>query len=114
MNFSGVKLPVTLLPSEAVPTSFEVILPLTFLATVPRVAVSLPPLTAVAADEKPPSAVMMARTRPAASTANGVLDFLSAEKHVCVPLLIDPSSSGGDVRGQGVATHPYDGLSAAG
>ena len=74
-NLSGVKLPVTLLPSEAVPTSFEVSLPLTFLATVPRVAVSLPPLTAVAADENPPSVVMMARTSVAASTANGVLDF---------------------------------------
>jgi hypothetical protein len=84
-NFSGVKLPVTLLPSEAVPTSFEVSLPLTFLATVPRVAVSPPRETAVAADEKPPSTVMTARTRAAASSAIGVLDFWVPRNMCCTP-----------------------------
>ena len=78
-NFSGVKLPVTLLPSEAVPMTFEITLPLAFLATVPRSAVSLPLLAAVAADENPPNAAMMARAIAAATTASGVLDFWCRE-----------------------------------
>ena len=74
-NLSGVNVPVTLLPSEAVPTILETALPLTFLATVPLLAVSLPLLAAVAAEENPPSMTMMARASAAATTASGARDF---------------------------------------